>query len=73
MELRDLKTSVDKLLETGDKSLDPYSKAHLYEASQRISKALEAEYVYNQAAPMSSGIPFLFFGQEKPPGAEQDQ
>ncbi len=64
MELRDLQSEIDKDLEAGDKSLDPYSKAHLYEASQRIGKALDADYIYNQAAPASLGFPFLIFGQE---------
>ncbi|MEZ6076052.1 MAG: hypothetical protein R3C56_10380 [Pirellulaceae bacterium] len=35
---------------------------HLFEASQRIGKALDADYIYNQPAPNSFGIPFLFFG-----------
>jgi hypothetical protein len=63
MELRELKSSIDVVLEKGEKLLDPYSKAHLYEASQRIGKALEAEYIYNQAAPMGSGFPFFILGQ----------
>ncbi len=63
MELRELKDEIDKDLEAGKDGLDPYSKAHLYEASQRIGKALDADFIYNQAAP-AGGIPFLIFGQE---------
>ena len=47
MELRELKDGIDGVMAD---SLDPYTKAHLYEAGQRIEKALEAEYVYNQAS-----------------------
>lgn len=64
LELRELKADIDKDLEAGDKALDPYSKAHLYEASQRIAKALDAIYIYNQASPNSSALQFLFFGKE---------
>lgn len=63
MELRGLKSNIDKDLEAGDKSLDPYTKAHLYEASQRIAKALDANYIYNQASSAGS-FPMFIFGQE---------
>ncbi|MCA9158346.1 MAG: zinc-dependent metalloprotease [Planctomycetales bacterium] len=72
MELHGLKKSIDQDLEAGDKSLDPYTKAHLFEASQRIGKALDADYIYNQPAPNSFGIPFLLFGEgaeAKPSGS----
>ena len=61
MQLTDLKTSLDGVLETA--GLDPYSKAHLYEASKRIEKALDAEYVYNQSSSAAGGIPFLILGE----------
>jgi len=64
MELRELKSEIDKDLEAGDKSMDPYSKAHLYEASQRIGKALDADFIYNQAAPANMGFPLFILGQE---------
>lgn len=66
MELRELKDGIDGVL--GD-SLDPYSKAHLYEASQRIEKALDAEYVYNQSSSGSGGLPFIILGDT----AEEEQ
>lgn len=69
MELHELKESIDQDLEAGDKLLDPYTKAHLFEASQRIGKALDADYIYNQPAPNSFGIPFLLFGEEGKPSA----
>ncbi|MCA9132949.1 MAG: zinc-dependent metalloprotease, partial [Planctomycetales bacterium] len=64
MELRELKDKIDEVLEAGDETLDAYSKAHLYEAGQRIGKALDADYIYNQAAPATLNFSSLFFGQE---------
>ncbi|MEO8270729.1 MAG: zinc-dependent metalloprotease, partial [Aureliella sp.] len=72
MELHDLKQSIDQDLEAGEKSLDPYTKAHLFEASQRIGKALDAEYIYNQPSPNSFGIPLLLFGEQAKPPAGSD-
>ncbi len=63
MELGELQEKIDSILKAGKDSLDPYSRAHLHEASKRIGKALDAEYVYNQTPPMSSGLPFFFFGE----------
>lgn len=59
MELRSLHSDIDEVLEKAAESLDPYSKAHLYEANQRIEKALDADYVYNQAPAMGSSFPLL--------------
>ncbi len=70
MELTELKESIDQDLKAGDKSLDPYTKAHLFEARQRIEKALDADYIYNQPAPSSMGFPFLIFGEEAKPSAK---
>lgn len=64
MQLQELKTDIDELLAAGKDELDAYTRAHLFEASQRIEKALDAEYIYNQAPAMAGGIPFLIFGQE---------
>ncbi len=47
MELNELNESIEGLLE--GEGLDPYSKAHLFEASQLISKSLNSEYIYNQS------------------------
>ena len=47
--LRYLKESkIDRALETYGENLDPYTKAHLKDASMQIKKALEAHYVYKQ-------------------------
>lgn len=39
---------IDPVLEESDENLDPYTKAHLKDASIQIKKALEAHYVYKQ-------------------------
>jgi len=72
MQLGELKTSIDGVLAATKESIDPYSKAHLYEARQRIEKALDASYVYNQASPAAGNFPFLIFG-ETPEGGDAPQ
>ena len=61
MQLSELKESIDGVLDTG-KTLDPYTKAHLHEASKRIEKALDADYIYNQSNSNAMSLPFLLFG-----------
>ena len=46
-QLRTLQGKIDGLVGNGNSRLDPYTVAHLTEASSRIAKALEAEYIYN--------------------------
>ena len=45
MHLRKIKDGVDTVLESRD-ALDAYSRAHLEEISQRVGKALDASYLY---------------------------
>ena len=45
-------------------STDPYTKAHLDEAATRITKALDAQYIYNTDKIGSAGGGFVLFGQE---------
>ena len=72
MQLTDLKEKIATSLKDNAEALDPYTKAHLREAEQRISKALDADYIYNQSAP---AVPFnlsALFGQpEDRPVADQ--
>ncbi len=70
MQLTDLKSKISGSLQAGVNSLDPYTKAHLSEAEQRITKALDASYVYNQAPPATMSFPF-FIGQ--PTGQTTEQ
>jgi len=73
-ELRGLQARIGKVLEKADSNVDPYSKAHLSELKTRISKALDASYIYN-AQGSGGGMPgFMFFGQPaeaKPAGTER--
>ena len=46
MHLRSILKHVDEALEAGDR-LDAYTKAHLEEISTRVSKALDAGYIYS--------------------------
>ncbi len=62
MQLKDLKSRIEKLLEKSGDQLDTYSRAHLVESSERMEKALDAEYIYNQTPAMPNPGSFLFFG-----------
>jgi Met-zincin/Domain of unknown function (DUF5117) len=47
--LRDIKDNkIDRVLQECGEDLDPYTKAHLKDASMQIKKALDAYYVYKQ-------------------------
>jgi hypothetical protein len=61
--LRELSGKIGKTLESGDSNIDPYTKAHLAEVKQRITKALDASYVYNMGGGGGMGGGFMFFGQ----------
>jgi hypothetical protein len=45
-QLRQLKAKIDPVLDTYKDSFDPYTLAHLKDASVQIQKALDAHYVY---------------------------
>jgi hypothetical protein len=64
-QLKEVKGKIDTVLAAGA-GLDPYSQAHLGECTQRITKALDAIYIYNQ--PSTGGgspPPFIMLGKEK--------
>jgi hypothetical protein len=67
-ELRAIRGKADRLIAEGGEKVDPYTRAHLTEASERIARALDAQYIYNtQDIGGRILLPF-FFGQQ-PPGA----
>ncbi len=45
-QLRQLKAKIDPVLDGRKDGLDPYTKAHLRDASVQIQKALDAHYIY---------------------------
>jgi hypothetical protein len=47
MQIKELKKKIDAVL-AGGSAMDPYSAAHLTECQLRITKALDAIYIYNQ-------------------------
>jgi len=64
MHLKELKRKIDATLE-GRNALDPYSLAHLGEAQQRITKAIDAIYVYNMPSSFGGGFGGIIrIGQE---------
>ncbi len=63
-QLRKLHKLLGNVLENGAK-LDAYTEAHFSEASLRIGKALDAQFIYNTDAMGGGGISILFFGEEE--------
>jgi hypothetical protein len=65
MQLRELKGTIDGALRRKGSDLDPYSEAHLAEASSLIDRALNAQYLYNtdDIAGGGGGSMFPFMGQ----------
>jgi hypothetical protein len=73
MQLKELKRKLDATLE-GRAGLDPYSLAHLGEAQQRISKAVDAIYVYNMPSSFGGGQGgTIIFGQDAKPAPQQQE
>ncbi len=65
MELRQINDGTeDALKKVGDK-LDPYSRAHLTEVHQLITKALDAQYIYNANKLGGGGSIRLILGNEE--------
>jgi len=44
--LRGIRSRIDEIVKEHEKSLDPYTRAHLSDASTQIEKALDAHYIY---------------------------
>jgi hypothetical protein len=67
--LRQLKDKIGNALKAGPGSPDPYTKGHLEDAQVRITKALDAPYIFNARdfTPRFS-MPFFF---QTPPGQTQ--
>ena len=60
--LRELSDKIEHLLGNGGRTVDPYTIAHLSEAKVRITKSLDADYIYNtDDMGGGGGLPFMFF------------
>ncbi len=66
VQLEAIKSKIDGTLEKGGDKLDPYSKAHLLEASRRIESVLDADFIYNASNSAPQGITLPFHGQVMP-------
>ena len=55
MQLRDLQTQIDLILQRDGRRMDAYSRAHLAEASSLIGRALEAQIITSAGSGGSSG------------------
>jgi hypothetical protein len=65
LHLRQLKDKVEKALKTEPGTLDAYSRAHLQDAQIRITKALDAPYIFN-ARDLQPRYSFPFYFQSPP-------
>lgn len=63
LKLNELKGKVAKAAERS--GIDAYSKAHLTEINQRITKALDAQYTYNGGSGGMGGFPSWLFAREQ--------
>ncbi len=62
VEVKKIQANVERILKEAPGNLDPYTASHLQKVQTQISKALNAEYIYNaNAIGGSSSIPFFFF------------
>jgi hypothetical protein len=59
--LRDVHGKLEGILDRHESKLDPYTKAHFGEAVVRISKALDAQYIYNTDDMKSGAMPQIMF------------
>jgi len=69
LHLRQLKKDIEKTLQTDPAAVDAYTKAHLEDAQVRITKALDATYIFN-ARDIGPRFSFPLFFQT-PPGQQQ--
>lgn len=64
MQLREINRKIANTLEARE-ALDPYSQAHLSEAANRITRALEGQYIYNMPKNLGGGMmPIIILGEE---------
>ena len=74
LKLKELHQALEASAETA--GLDPYSKAHLVDATNRIQRFLDGTYVVNQGSGGGGGgFPFFSFGKDasQPQGVENSQ
>jgi hypothetical protein len=63
--LREINARIESVQKKANSNLDPYTSAHLAETHIRITKALEAQYLYNvPQAPAAVGF-FPFFQSQQ--------
>lgn len=68
--LRDIESKINKALNGGAVDrIDPYTRSHLAEASKRIEKALDAQYIYN-TQDFGSAAPIMIRIGSEPEGAD---
>ncbi len=65
MHLRDVQQRIDARLEKANSKIDPYTVAHLQDATLRIGRALDAQYIFNANA-ISGGSTYNVYMESAP-------
>ncbi|NOX56555.1 MAG: hypothetical protein GXP27_19350, partial [Planctomycetes bacterium] len=65
LEIRRIRSDIDRMLKKFRDKLDPYTTAHLVRMQDQITKALEAEQIYNIRDLVFPRIPTIILGQEE--------
>ncbi|HID20987.1 MAG TPA: hypothetical protein EYP14_01110 [Planctomycetaceae bacterium] len=65
LEIRRIRSDIDRMLKKFRDKLDPYTTAHLVRMQDQITKALEAEQIYNIRDLAFPRIPTIILGREE--------
>ncbi len=66
VEVKKILANVERILKEAPGNLDPYTSAHLQKVQTQITKALNAEYIYNaKDIGGGGGIPVFFFQEQR--------
>ena len=66
VEVKKVLANVDRILKEAPGNLDPYTSAHLQKVQTQITKALNAQYIYNVNSISGGGGGGFFFFQPTP-------
>jgi hypothetical protein len=72
MELRRIRTKIAGILKAGGEKIDPYTQAHLSEAREQITKALDSQYIYNAKSMGGGSTLHIHFHKEPEPKSPND-
>jgi hypothetical protein len=68
-QLRQIAAKIEAAQAAAADKHDPYTTAHLAQARERITKALDANYILNPGSGGGGGVPAFLFGRESQPSS----